>query len=784
MAISQLIGAPIKRREDPELITGRGTFVDDLTLPGLLHLFVVRSTHGHARIRGIDVSRAREADGVVAVFTGKDLASDVKGPIGAGTWFVPDKKVPVYPVMATDKVRYLGEPVAVVVATSRAAAEDAAERIEIRYEQLPAVTDIEKALARGAPVLHEELGTNLSFDAKFAGGDIEAAFREAEVTIKGRIKQQRVLASAMETRAVVADFKPFGNTLTVWSSTQVPHFLRLELGGHLGIPETSVRVIAPDVGGGFGSKLRVYPEELLAAAASRRLGRPVKYAGDRSEDLKATTHGRAQIWDIEVAAKKDGTVLGVRATQYLDLGAYLSPGGSFQTIAHFVAQGAYKWKAYEGRTYGVFTNTTPTDALRGAGRPEATYLAERVMDLVAGELGIDPADVRRKNFIRKQDFPFTNLFGLTYDSGDYEKTLDTALRLAAYKALRQDQAAKRKQGKYIGIGLSTYIEICGFGPSAVTRPNAGVGLFGSAVVRPRMSGKVEVIVGSSPHGQGHESPFAQMVADVLGVPLEDIDVIHGDTAVGPMGMDTYGSRSLAVDGIAAFLSAQKVREKARRIAAHLLEAAEGDVVYEGGRAFVKGAPSRALTIQQLTAESYSADRIPKGMEPTLEATTFYDPPNCTWPFGAHVCVVEVDAETGAPRITRYVAVDDCGTRINPLVVEGQIHGGITHAIGQAMFEEVIYREDGQLETGNLVSYLLPTAADLPRFETEASYTPSPSNPLGVKGVGEAGTIAATPAVMNAIADALQPFGVKEVDMPASPERVWRLMHRNGGRKQR
>lgn len=782
MAISQLIGAPVKRREDPELVTGTGNFVDDLTLPGLLYMQVVRSTQAHARIRGIDTARAREADGVVAVFTGKDLASDVQGPIGTGTWFVPDKKVPAYPVLTVDKVRHLGEPVAIVLATSRAAGEDAAERIEVRYEALPAVTDIEKAMAKDAPILHEELGTNLSFDAKFAGGDIEAAFREADVTIKQRIKQQRVLASAMETRTVVADYKPFGKTLTVWSSTQVPHFLRLELGGHLGIPETNVRVVAPDVGGGFGSKLRVYSEELLAAAASRRLGRPVKYAGDRSEDLKATTHGRAQVWDVEIAAKKDGTVLGVRATQYLDLGAYLSPGGSFQTIAHFVAQGAYKWKAYDGRSCGVFTNATPTDALRGAGRPEATYLAERVMDLVARELGIDPAEIRRKNFIRKEDFPYTNLFGLTYDSGDYEKTLDTALKLARYREFRQEQAEKRKQGKYLGIGLSTYIEICGFGPSAVTRPNAGVGLFGSAVVRPRLTGKVEVIVGSSPHGQGHETPFAQMVADVLGVPLDDIDVVHGDTAVGPMGMDTYGSRSLAVDGIAAFLSAQKVREKARRVAAHLLEAAEEDVVYEGGRAYVKGAPSRALTIQQLTAESYSADRIPKGMEPTLEATTFYDPPNCTWPFGAHVCVVEVDGETGAPRISRYVAVDDCGTRINPLVVEGQLHGGITHAIGQALLEEVVYREDGQLETGNLVSYLLPSAADLPRFETEASVTPSPSNPLGAKGVGEAGTIAATPAVMNAIVDALQPFKVKDVDMPASPEKLWHLMHKDGGMK--
>lgn len=782
MAISQLIGAPVKRREDPELVTGTGNFTDDLTLPGLLFMQVVRSTQAHARIRGIDTARAKEADGVTAVFTGKEMEGDFTGPMGTGTWFVPDKKVPAYPVVAVDKVRHVGEPLAIVLATSRAAAEDAAERIEVRYEPLPAVTDMEKAMEKGAPILHDELGTNVSFEAKFAGGDIDAAFREAELTIKQRLKQQRQLASAIETRSVVADFKTFGKTLTLWSSTQVPHFVRLDLASLLSIPETNIRVVAPDVGGAFGSKLRIYPEELLAATASRRLGRPVKWVGDRSEDLKTTTHGRAQIWDVEIAAKKDGTVLGVRATQYLDLGAYLSAGGSFQTIAHFVAQGAYKWQAYDGRTYGVFTNTTPTDALRGAGRPEATYLAERVMDLVAAELGMDPADVRRKNFIRKDDFPFTNLFGLTYDSGDYEKTLDQALRLADYTGLREKQREARKQGKYLGIGLSTYIEICGFGPAAVTHPNAGVGLFGSAIVRPRLSGKVEVVVGSSPHGQGHETTFAQMVADVLGVPLEDVDVIHGDTARGPMGMDTYGSRSLAVDGIAAFLSAQKAREKARRIAAHLLEASEEDVVYEGGRAYVKGAPSKGITIQELTTASYSADRIPKGMEPTLESATFYDPPNCTWPFGAHLAVAELDPDTGAATITRYVAVDDCGTRINPLVVEGQLHGGITHAFGQALFEEVVYSEDGELASGNLTSYLLPTAADLPHYELEASVTPSPSNPMGVKGVGEAGTIAATPAVMNAIIDALQPFGVKDVDMPATPEKLWHLMHKNGGPK--
>ncbi len=784
MAISQLIGAPIKRREDPELITGTGSFVDDLTQAGLVYMHVVRSPHAHARIRSVDVTRAHEAGGVVAVFSGKDLLSDIKAPIGAGVYFIPEKKVPNHFPIATDKVRYLGEPVAIVLATSRAAAEDAAERVEVRYESLPPVTDIEKAVAKGAPLVHEEFGTNISFDTKFSGGDIEAAFREAEITIKQRFLQQRLFPVAIETRGVVADYKPFGKTLTVWSATQIPHFLKLLLGVILGIPEHNIRVIALDVGGGFGSKIRIYPEEILAVAASRRLGRPVKWSGDRSEDLKATTHGRAQVWDVEAAAKKDGTMLGIKATQWLDLGAYVSPSGTFQTIALLVAQGPYRLKAFDGRTVGVFTNKTPTDAYRGAGRPEATYLAERVMDLVAREVGMDAAEVRRKNFIRKEEFPYTNLVGLTYDSGDYEKTLNTALDIVGYRELRKRQAEQRRQGKHLGIGLSTYVEICGFGPAKVTKPHAGIGLWGSGVVRLRITGKAEVIVGSSPHGQGHETPFAQMVADVLGLPLADVDVIHGDTAVGPMGMDTYGSRSLSVDGVAAYLSAQKVRDKARRLAAHLLEAAEQDVVYEGGRAFVKGAPSRAKTIQELTAAAYEADNLPAGMEPSLEATTFFDPPNFTWPFGAHVCVVEIDDETGVPRIARYVSVDDCGTRVNPLVVDGQIQGGIAQGIGQALLEEVVYREDGQLETGNLVSYLVPTASDLPSFETAASITPSPSNPLGVKGVGEAGTIAATPAVINAIVDALQPFGVKDIDMPATPEKIWRLMHKNGGRKER
>jgi carbon-monoxide dehydrogenase large subunit len=670
--------------------------------------------------------------------------------------------------------------VAFVVAESRAIAEDAAELVQVEYEQLPAVVDLEKALEAGSPRANEGSPDNIGWEADFPGGDIEAAFREADVRITQRLVQQRLIPVAVEGRGVLADYKPFADTLTVWSSTQIPHFVKVWLGVILGIPESKVRVVAQDVGGGFGSKIRVYPEEVLTALASRRLGRPVKWTEDRNENMKATHHGRSQIWDVEVAARRDGTVLGVRATQYLDLGAYCSQFGTFMAIALLIAQGPYKLKAFDGRGVGVFTNRTPTDAYRGAGRPEATYLIERVMDLVAHEVGLDPVDVRRKNFVTAAEQPYTNLFGLTYDSGDYTVTLDKALTLVDYPAFRREQAEARKAGRYLGIGFSTYLEICGLGPSVATTAATGIGLWGMSVVNLHFTGKATVIIGSSPHGQGHETTFAQIVGDALGLPLEDIEVVHGDTAIGPMGMNTYGSRSASVDGAAVHMSAVKVREKARKIAAHLLEAAEADIVYEAGKAFVKGSPSKSLTIQEITGAAFQPHRLPPDMEGGMEATTFFNPPNFVWPFGAHIALVEVDGETGATRVVRYVAVDDCGTRINPLVIEGQVHGGIAQGIGQALYEEAVYDEAGQLKTGTLVDYMVPTAPDLPSFETESTTTPSPSNPLGVKGIGEAGTIASTPAIINAIVDALQPFGVKDIDMPASPEKVWRLMHQNGG----
>jgi len=651
-----------------------------------------------------------------------------------------------------------------------------------RYGSLPPVMEMEKAITPEAAVLHEDLGSNLSYDVKRSAGDIDAVFNEAEVKIHQRLIQQRLIPIAIEGRGVLADYKPFAKKLTVWSSTQIPHFVKVWLAVILGIPETNVRVVAPDVGGGFGSKIRVFPEEILTALASRRLGRPVKWIEDRNENVKATHHGRDQIWDVDIAARKDGTLLGLRVTQWLNLGAYCSQFGTFMVLGLLVAQGPYKIKAFDGRAVGVFTNTTPTDAYRGAGRPEATYLIERVMDLIARETGVDPVEVRRKNFVAAAEQPFTSVLGLTYDSGDYRITLDKALQMVDYPGFRREQAEKRKQGKYLGLGLSTYLEVCGLGPAAPTQAATGVSLWGMSVVNVHFTGKATVIIGSSPHGQGHETTFAQVASDVLGMPVEDIDIQHGDTAIGPMGMNTYGSRSTALDASALHISAMKVQEKARRIAAHLLEAAEADVVYEKGKAFVKGTPSKSFTIQEIAMAAFQTNRIPPGMEGGLEATTFFDPANFVWPFGAHIAIVEVDADTGATRILRYVAVDDCGTRINPMIVDGQLHGGIAQGIGQALFEEAVYDESGQLRTGSLVDYLVPTAADLPSFELASTITPSPSNPLGVKGIGEAGTIASTPAVMNAIVDALQPFGVKDVVMPATPEKLWKLMNANGGTK--
>jgi carbon-monoxide dehydrogenase large subunit len=774
MAVTTMIGARIQRREDPKLITGHGHYVDDVNLVNMAHMSVVRSPHAHARIKSIDTSAARASKGVVAVLTSAEIKPLILGPIPVTASFVPDKKqVPEQYPIASEEAVYAGEPVAIVIAEDRYLADDAAQLVVVDYEPLPAVMDLEKAMAPGSPLVKSDRPDNIGWDAAFPSGDIDAAFAEAEVIVKERIGQQRLFPTAMETRGCVADWTPFDNRVTLWTSTQVPHFIRLFVGGALGVPESQFRVISHDVGGGFGAKLRPYPEEYLATAASKICGRPVKWIEDRTESLQATTQGRGQMFDMEVAAKRDGTLLGLRFTQFLDIGAYHGVFGAFQVVACLLGGGCYEWKAINARSIGIFTNRMSTDPYRGAGRPEATHLVERAVDLVALEIGMDPAEVRRKNFVKT--FPHTNNFGLVYDSGDYEKSLDLAMANIGYPALRKRQEELRAQGRYMGIGFSTWVEICGIGPSSATAPAAGLALVESSMVRVHPTGSVTVSVGTHAHGQSHETTFAQIVADTLGVPYESVEIRHGDTGDTPFGYGTYGSRSLAVGGMAIMASCHKVVEKARKLAAHAFEASEDDIVVDQGRYFVRGNPAEAKVLAELAFASYGAG-LPEGMEQGLEAVSYFDPPNFVWPFGCHICAVEVDPETGAVTIDRYVAVDDCGNVINPMVVDGQLHGGIAQGISQALFEEVRYDDEtGQMLNGTMLDYLIPTMAEMPLFELDRTVTPSPTNELGVKGIGEAGTIASSAAVINAITDALAPFGIKHVEMPARPDRLWSMI---------
>ena len=773
MAVTSMIGARIARREDPRLVTGHGSYIDDITRPGMLSMMVVRSPHAHARVTGIDVSAARSAPGVIAVLTHSDFSTVVAGTIPVTNSFVPDKRaIPDQFPIAKDEVVYQGEPVAVVLAASRYQAADAAELVAVDYEPLPAVMDLEKALA-GAPTAHSSMSDNIGWDTEFPGGDIEAAFAGAEVVVKERITQQRVFPVPMEGRGCIAEFLTYDNRLTLWTSTQVPHFIRLFLSGALGLSEAQMRVISPDVGGGFGAKIRPYPEEYLACAASKITGRPVKWIEGRTESLQATTHGRGQIFDIEVAGTRDGTLLGLKLTQLLDIGAYHGVFSAFQAVASLVAGGCYGFQAVHGHSIGVFTNRMSTDPYRGAGRPEATHLCERAVDLFAREIGMDPVEVRRRNFVH--DFPHPNNFGLVYDSGDYDKTLDRLVELVDYPGFRARQAQARTQGRYLGIGFSTYVEICGLGPGAATAPAAGVALVESSMLRVHPTGAVTVTTGTHAHGQGHETTFAQIVAETLGVPYEMVEVRHGDTEQTPFGYGTYGSRSLAVGGMAIMQSCHKVIEKARAMAAHVFEAAEEDVVFEGGKLFVKGNEAGAKPLGEIAFATYGGS-LPEGMEHGLEAVSYFDPPNFVWPFGAHACLVEIDVETGGVDLQRYVAVDDCGNVINPMIVDGQVHGGIAQGIAQAMFEEVRYDEEsGALLTGTFLDYMIPTMAELPAYETSRTVTPSPTNELGVKGIGEAGTIASSAAVINAICDALEPFGIRHVEMPARPDRIHELI---------
>ena len=771
------IGAPVPRREDRALLTGQGTYVDNLTLPGMLWMALVRSPYAHARVVSVDVGAAVGAPGVVAAYSGRDLAEEWGGSLPCAWPVTEDIEIPPHWPLAPDYARYEGDAVAVVVADSRAAALDAAELIRVEWEQLPAVTDVAHALDEGAPLVHDNLPSNKCYVWPLEGGDVAKAFADAEVIIRQSYRQQRLIPSAIEPRGVLAQPLPATGELTLWSATQVPHVLRVTLSGVLGMPEAKLRVIAPDVGGGFGSKLNVYAEEALALALARRLGRPIKWIEERTEGFHATIHGRDVIQEIELAATVEGRITGIRVRLTAAMGAYLqlvTPG--IPLLGAWIYNGAYDIPAYGFECTGVFTHTTPTDAYRGAGRPEATYAIERTVDALARAVGKDPVEVRRLNFIK--EFPHTIASGLTIDSGDYERTLDRVLELAGYDALRAEQAKRRSEGdaKQLGIGLSTYNEMCGLAPSRILGAiRYGAGGWDAATIRCLPTGTVQALVGTSPHGQGHETAFSQIVADRLGCTPDEVEVLHGDTAVIPLGMDTYGSRSLAVGGVALYQAADKVIEKARKIAAHQIEVSEDDLEYADGRFQVKGS-DQGMSVKEAALSAWTAHNLPDGMEPGLEETAVYDPPNFSWPGGAHLAVVEVDSETGDTRLLRYVAIDDVGTVINPTIVDGQVHGGIAQGVAQALYEEASYDDDdGSLLTTNLLTYLVPSAAELPSFELDREVSPSPTNPMGVKGVGETGTIASVAATMNAVMDALSTYGVTDLDMPASPERVWRAI---------
>ncbi|MGW1910005.1 xanthine dehydrogenase family protein molybdopterin-binding subunit [Streptomyces sp. NPDC002076] len=778
-AVEREVGRRRLRKEDARLITGQTNWTDNIQVAGLLHLAILRSPMAHARLTRVDVSPALERPGVVAAFSGADLAEGL-GSLPCAWPVTEDIVLPDHPPVAVDEVRYAGDPVAVVVARDRYAAADALEAIEVDYDPLPPVLDLEAALAEGAPLVHADKGTNRCYTWPLATGESFAAVRDrAEVTLKRRYHQQRLIPNAMEPRAVVVTPLAASGEYTLYSATQIPHILRIMLSTVTGIPEHKLRVIAPDVGGGFGSKLQVYGEEALALAVARKLGRPVKWTESRSEGALATHHGRGMIQDIEIAATREGKLLGLKVDLLADMGAYLmlvTPG--IPILGAFMYPAIYKMDAYDFTCTGVFTTRTPTDAYRGAGRPEATFAIERIMDELAAELGLDPVELRRRNWIRHEEFPYTSIAGLTYDSGNYEAATDKALALFGYDDLRAEQRGRNERGDPVrlGIGVSTYTEMCGLAPSRVLRDlRYGAGGWEAASIRMLPTGKVEVVTGTSPHGQGHETCWSQIAADVLGVPFEDVEVLHGDTKAAPQGMDTYGSRSLAVGGEAVHRAAKTVVDKARKVAAHLLEASEQDLEFSDGVFSVKGSPEARRTIQEIAFEAFTNHDLPDGVEPTINAEHVVDPENFSYPHGTHLCAVEVDTETGRTRIRSYVCVDDVGRVVNPMIVEGQVHGGLAQGIAQALYEEAVYDDDGNLLSGTLADYLVPSAADLPDFVTDRTETPAASNALGVKGVGEAGTIASTPAVVNAVVDALRPLGVRDVRMPCSPHRVWQAI---------
>ncbi|MFF1610784.1 xanthine dehydrogenase family protein molybdopterin-binding subunit [Amycolatopsis sp. NPDC058278] len=773
------VGKSRRRKEDERLITGRTRWTDNITLPGLLHMAVLRSPFAHAKIVSIDTSAAKNAAGVIAVYTAKDLDPD--GAIGMPcAWpITPDMKAPRRPVLASDTVNFAGEGVAVVVARSSAEAHDALEEIDVEYDELPVILDMEAAIADGAPLVHEDLGTNTSAVWKFdsgeagTGGNVEDAISSSEVVLKRRFRQQRLIPAFMEPRACVVD--PTSTQITMWSATQVPHILRVMSALTLGIPEHKLRVIAPDVGGGFGGKIGVLPEEMMSLLVAQKLGKPVKWNETRSETMLAAHHGRDQIQDITISATRDGQVTGLKVELLANLGAYnglVGPG--VPILGAFMFNAIYKIPAYHFACTNVYTTTTLTDAYRGAGRPEATFAIERIMDELAVELRMDPMELREKNWIKHDEFPFTTVCGLTYDSGNYEAATEKAKQLFDYDGLRAEQEKRRasKDKVQLGIGISTFTEMCGLAPSRVLGSlDYGAGGWEYASIRMLPTGKVEVTTGASAHGQGHETAWSQIVADQLGVAFEDVEILHGDTQSSHKGMDTYGSRSLVVGGIAVIKAAEKVIAKAKPIAAHLLECAEDDLEFANGKFTVKGTDT-STSMGDVALAVFAAHNLPDGVEPSLDSDATFDPENFSFPHGTHLCAAEVDTETGRIKLRSYVCVDDVGVAVNPLIVEGQVHGGLAQGIAQALFEGTEHDEGGTLTTGTFADYLLPSAADLPSFTTDRTETPSTTNPLGAKGVGEAGTIASTPAVVNAVIDAVRHFGVDDIEMPLTPMRVW------------
>jgi carbon-monoxide dehydrogenase large subunit len=788
------LGRPRVRKEDARLITGRTRWTDNITLNGMLHIAMVRSPVAHGRIASIDTEAARRMPGVVAVYTGADLDAEQSG-IPCAWPINGDATPPRHVSIAVDTVRFAGEIVAIVVARDAATAQDAVDAVEVDIDPIDPVLDMEAALTDAAPVIHPDLGGNkwvtFPFDSVAAGAtsgpsaDDAIAAAESDpdsVVVKRRWRQQRLIPAFMEPRSVVVD--PTGEQLTIWSSTQIPHIVRTMLGVTLGLPEHKIRVIAPDVGGGFGGKLQLIPEEILSVLVSRRLAKPVKWTETRSESLVSGHHGRDQIQDVTVAAKKDGTLTALKLEIMADMGAYFglfTP--AIPVFGAFIGPAVYKVPSYMFVATDVFTNKTPTDAYRGAGRPEVTFAVERIMDELAVELGRDPLELREQNWIKHDEFPYTNAGGLTYDSGNYEAATQKAMELFDYAGMRQEQEERRRSGDpvQLGIGISTFTEMCGLAPSRLLGAlGAGAGGWEHAAIRMLATGKVEVVTGSSAHGQGHETAWSQIVADRLGVPFEDVEVLHGDTQVSPKGLDTYGSRSLPVGGTAVVKCADRVIEKAKKVAAHLLEADESDLEFNRGRFGVRGT-EKGVTIQDIAYATFTSHNFPEGIEPSLDSEYTFDPENFSFPHGTHLAAVEVDTETGRVSIRKYVCVDDIGAVVNPLIVEGQVHGGLAQGIAQALFEEATYDEQGTLVNGTFVDYTLPSAADLPSFTTDRTETPATSNPLGVKGVGEAGTIASTPAIVNGVIDAVRHLGVTQVEMPCTAQRVWRAIQDAQGR---